>query len=102
MSTPLFAGIEGERRAELDNLLPVVYDDLRKRARGLLRSDRCGELQPTLLVHEAYARLAQGDAQWGGGTHFCALAALAIRQVLVDHLRRAGRAKRGGDAVVVT
>jgi RNA polymerase sigma factor (TIGR02999 family) len=84
------------RRAE--DLLPLVYDELRALAANYMRKERPGgTLQPTALVHEAYLRLAASqrlDVQ--GKTHFFALAALQMRRILVDRARAAGSAKRGG------
>jgi RNA polymerase sigma factor (TIGR02999 family) len=87
----------GGDRSAADRLLPVVYDDLRKRARRYLRASPGNTLQPTVLVHEAYLRLVghTPDA-WRGRTHFFAVAAVAMRQVLIDHARHNRRAKRGG------
>ena len=80
-------------------LLPLVYDELRRLAGGYLRRERPGQtLQATALVHEAYMRLVKpGDQPWTGRTHFLAIAAVSMRQVLVDRARRRHAAKRGGD-----
>src|ERR1051325_2738221 len=74
------------------------------RADRYLRSGRPGDtLQPTALVHEAYLRLVDRPSEgWEGGTHFYAVAAIAMRQILIDHSRYANRSKRGGDALRVT
>jgi len=87
-----------------DDLLPVVYDELRRLAARYLRGQRGGHtLQPTALVHEAYLRMAKGGAlPLDDRTHFFALAARAMRQVLVDHARRRAAVKRGGDPERVT
>ena len=79
-------------------LLPLVYDELRRLAGGYLRRERPGQtLQATALVHEAYVRLVRpGDRPWTGRTHFLAIAAVSMRQVLVDRARRRHAAKRGG------
>jgi len=79
-------------------LLPLVYDELRRLAGGYLRRERPGQtLQATALVHEAYVRLVKpGDRPWTGRTHFLAIAAVSMRQVLVDRARRRHAAKRGG------
>ena len=84
--------------------MPLVYDELRRLAAGYLRRERKGQtLQPTALVHEAYLRLiGPGDRPWTGRTHFLAIAALSMRQVLVDRARRRAAAKRGGDAQRLT
>ena len=89
-------------RAAADELLPLVYDDLRVRARNYLRGSD-GRLQATELVHEAYLKLVdQSRADWRGRTHFFAVAAIAMRHIIVDHVRSRGRAKRGGDLQAVT
>jgi RNA polymerase sigma factor (TIGR02999 family) len=92
----------GELRAgqsdALDRLLPLVHDDLRVIAARLLRHEVPGHtLQPTDLVHEAYLRLAGGPAaDPQNRAHFLAIAARAMRHLLVDHARRRNAAKRGG------
>lgn len=80
-------------------LLTLVYDELRSLAAAQLRDERKGHtLQPTALVHEAYLRLVgQTEINWQSKAHFFAVAATAIRRVLVDHARRANAAKRGGN-----
>jgi RNA polymerase sigma factor (TIGR02999 family) len=80
-------------------ILPVVYDELRKLARSHMGKERASHtLQPTALVHEAYLRLV-GDAnlKWDGRGHFFAAAARAMRRILVDRARHRARLKRGGD-----
>jgi RNA polymerase sigma factor (TIGR02999 family) len=91
----------GSRRAATpasSRLLPIVYDELRRLAASYLRRERPGHtLQPTALVHEAFLRLVdQERVDWQGQTHFFAVAAQAMRRVLVDYARRRRRAKRGG------
>lgn len=85
-------------------LMPLVYDELRRLAASYMRRERPGQtLQATALVHEAYVRLIRpGDQPWHGRTHFLAIAALSMRQVLVDRARRRGAAKRGGAAQRIT
>jgi RNA polymerase sigma factor (TIGR02999 family) len=80
-----------------DRLVPLVYDDLRRQAaRYLKRERREHTLRPTALVHEAYLRLAgQRNADWKNRAQFFAVAAQAMRRVLVDHARRRGAGKRG-------
>jgi RNA polymerase sigma factor (TIGR02999 family) len=87
----------GDEKAA-SRLLPLVYDELRRLAGGYLRRERPGQtLQATALVHEAYMRLVKpGDQPWTGRTHFLAIAAVSMRQVLVDRARRRDAAKRGG------
>jgi RNA polymerase sigma-70 factor, ECF subfamily len=90
--------------AALEALLPAVYDELRRQARRALRRERIGHtLQPTALVHEAYLRLVdQSRARWENRAQFFAVAAQAMRRILVDHARTRGRAKRGGGVTPVT
>jgi len=85
-------------QAATDELFPLVYDELRRLAGGLLAKERASHtLQPTALVHEAYMRLVgPTDQAWEGRGHFFGAAATAIRRILVDHARAKGRAKRGG------
>jgi RNA polymerase sigma factor (TIGR02999 family) len=93
----LDAAGRGDRKAAQE-ILPLVYDELRKLARARLRKVPPGNtLQPTALVHEAYMRLVRGeDRGWDNRGHFFAAAAEAMRQILVDQARRKSRAKRGG------
>ncbi len=88
---------QGDDRA-LDRLTPLVYQDLRRLASYFLRGERPGHtLQPTALVHEAYLKLAKPKKiLWKNRTHFYAVAARVMRQILVDHARRYRRDKRGG------
>jgi len=85
-------------------LFPLVYGELRKLARGQLRRHPAGEtLRPTALVHEAYLKLVdQTRVRVNDREHFFALAARAMRQILVDHARRRSARKRGGDAIRTT
>jgi RNA polymerase sigma factor (TIGR02999 family) len=78
-------------------LLPLVYDELRRLAARKLAGEKVGHtLQPTALVHEAYLRLV-GDQKFGGRTHFFAAAAEAMRRILVESARRKASLKRGGN-----
>jgi RNA polymerase sigma factor (TIGR02999 family) len=92
----LNAWSQGDREA-LDRLMPLVYAELRKLAHHYLQSERPGAtLQSTALVHEAYLRLVKHEPMdWQGRSHFFGIAARLIRQVLVDHARKRGAAKRG-------
>lgn len=85
--------------AAMDELLPYVYDELRRRAARYLRRERVNHtLQATALVHEAYLRLVDQKAvQWKDRGHFFAVAAQAMRRILVDHAKHKNRAKRGGE-----
>lgn len=84
----------------LDDILPLVYGELRALARDFLgRERRDHTLAPTALVHEAFLRLSdQTRVEWRNRAHFFAIAAQAIRRILIDHARARGAAKRGGDA----
>lgn len=85
-----------------DELVPLVYAELRRIAANRLRSERAGHtLQPTVLVHEAWMRLADQRADWQNRGHFFAIAAQAMRRILVDHARRRATAKRGENPVSV-
>jgi RNA polymerase sigma factor (TIGR02999 family) len=80
-----------------------AYEALRGLAAAYLHRERGDHtLQPTALVHEAYVKLADGKSAWRSQTHFQALAANAMRQILVDHARARATQKRGGDWVRVT
>ena len=91
---------DGNREA-LDELLPLVYNELHKQARRYLRKERQDHtLQTTALIHEAYLKLIdQRDVEWQNRTHFFAIAAQMMRRILVDHARAKHRDKRGGDDV---
>ncbi len=90
-----------DSRSTTDQLLPLVYAELRRLARGYMRRERAGStLQPTALVHEAYLRMAEiRRIDWRGRTHFFAVAATQMRRILVEHARAANRQKRGANAV---
>jgi RNA polymerase sigma factor (TIGR02999 family) len=85
-------------QAALDELTPIVYNELRQRARSYLRNERADHtLQPTALIHETYVRMVgDGQPQWQDRAHFFAIASRAMRQILVDHARRRDAGKRGG------
>ena len=90
-------GAGGRRSAE--ELLPLVYDELRSLARARMAREAPGQtLQATALVHEAYLRLiGDADPGWNGRGHFFGAAALAMRRILVEQARRKARLKHGGD-----
>ena len=94
---------EGGREA-LDRLMPLVEQELRRRARGYLDRERPDHtLQPTALVNELYLRLIERrEASWQGRAHFFAFAARVMRRILVDHARARDAAKRGGEMITVT
>jgi RNA polymerase sigma factor (TIGR02999 family) len=89
----------GDRDA-LEALMPLVYDELRRLAHHYLRQERSDHtLQSTALVHEAYLRLTGNTPpQWQSRAHFFGIAAHLMRQILVEHARSRGTAKRGGNA----
>ncbi len=102
--TRLLVAARGGDRGALDRLLPAVYEELRRLARSQLRRERRDHtLLATGLVHEAYIKLVdQSRVEWQGRAHFFAVAARAMRQVLVDHARKRSTEKRGGDRVRTT
>ena len=94
---------QGDREAA-EQVVPLVYDELHDIAAKELRRRRGGDtLQATAIVHEAYLRLSgQGALRWSSRTHFFAVAAHLVRQILVDYARRQHRLKRGGRSERVT
>jgi RNA polymerase sigma factor (TIGR02999 family) len=98
--TTLLIEWRGGNRAALDELYPVVYEDLRRRAHVFLRQESPGHtLTTTALVHETYLKLLDLDRlRWEDRAHFLALAAQVMRQVLVSYARQHRAAKRGGGA----
>jgi len=102
--TPLLdPASRGDQRAAA-RLLPLVYEELKERATLSLRRERPSHtLQPTAIVHEAFLRLVdQTSVDWRGRTHFFAVAAEMMRRILVDHARKRGTVKRGGDRTRVS
>lgn len=99
----LLAWSSGNREA-LDQLLPLVYHELRKIAERYLKRERSGHtLQTTALVHEAYLKLIdQRQVQWQNRAHFFGIAAQAMRRILVDHARSRQTGKRGSGGVRIT
>src|SRR5258705_2188455 len=91
-------------RNELDALVPLVYDELRRLARSYLRRERPDHtLQPTALVHEAFERLVdQRNVAWQGRSHFLAIAAIAMRRLLLQHAEKRRAVKRGGGKPTLT
>jgi RNA polymerase sigma factor (TIGR02999 family) len=99
ISRLLEAAVNGDRRAA-DELLPVVYDELRRLAAQRMAAEKPGQtLNATALVHEAYLRLVANEQanQWDGRGHFFAAAAEAMRRILVENARRRSRLKHGGE-----
>jgi RNA polymerase sigma factor (TIGR02999 family) len=93
----LLAWSDGDNEA-LEKLMPLVYGELKLLAERRLRRERSGHtLEPTALVHEAYLKLIdQKQARWRNRAHFFAIAAQAMRRILVDHARARQSEKRGG------
>ena len=97
--TRILSGIEAGDPQAAEQLLPLVYDELRKLAAQKLANEKPGQtLEATALVHEAYLRLVDTDKaqQWNSRGHFFAAAAEAMRRVLVENARRKQRVKHGG------
>ena len=103
ITTQLLAWRAGEASAR-ENLFPLVYDELRRIAHRQMAGERAGHtLDTTALVHEAYLKLVdQTRADWTDRTHFYAVAANAMRRILVDYARRYRTDKRGGAPVRVS
>jgi RNA polymerase sigma factor (TIGR02999 family) len=106
--TRILSQIESGDPHAAGQLLPLVYDELRKLAAARLAQEKPGQtLQATALVHEAFLRLvatsdgepSQGGTRWDGRGHFFAAAAEAMRRILVENARRKKRLKRGGDMI---
>jgi RNA polymerase sigma-70 factor, ECF subfamily len=90
-------------KAALDDLMPLVYQQLRKLASICLSSERPDHtLRATALVHEAYLRLVDADVAWQDRVHFFAVSARLLRRILVDHARAHRRQKRGGGVETVS
>jgi RNA polymerase sigma-70 factor (ECF subfamily) len=98
--TQLLHSLRDGNREALGELLPLVYEELRVIARRKLRNERVGHtLDTTALIHEAYIKLVDLDrVQWQSRAHFLAIAAQAMRNILVSHARHRKRLKRGGGA----
>jgi len=97
--TRILGALEQGDPAVAEELLPLVYEELRRLAAVKMADQPAGHtLPPTALVHEAYLRLAGSDqVKWQGSRHFFAAAAEAMRHILVDAARKKARLKRGGD-----
>jgi RNA polymerase sigma factor (TIGR02999 family) len=92
----LQASSHGDRGAEAE-LIPLVYDELHRRAVGYMRFERPNHtLQPTALVHEAYLKMVDQDSNWQTRSHFFAVAAQQMRRILLDHARKHKAGKRAG------
>ncbi len=97
--TKILAELRSNERASVDELLPIVYNELRRLAGGHLSGERSDHtLQPTALVHEAYLRLiGQKEVEWQDRAHFFGIASRLMRQILIEHARGRNRKKRGGE-----
>src|SRR5262249_21580048 len=103
--TRILSAIEQGDPAAAEQLLPLVYDELRQLAAQRLAQEKPGQtLQPTALVHEAYLRLVDVDQvqQWNSRGHFFAAAAEAMRRILIENARRKKADKRGGERTRVS
>jgi RNA polymerase sigma factor (TIGR02999 family) len=96
--TQLLVEVSNGNRQSLDELLPLVYNELRGLAESFMRRERVNHtLQPTALVHEAYLRLIdQRNVDWRNRAHFFSIAAETMRRILVNHAHANQAAKRGG------
>lgn len=99
----LEAWSEGKSEA-IDELMPLVYAELKRMAKKYMNSQPSGHtLQTTALIHEAYLKLAdQREKRWQNRTHFFAVAAQAMRHILVDHARAQQTQKRGGETEIIS
>ena len=96
--TRLLQQWSGGSKEALDQLMPVVYDQLRRLAASYLRSEnRDHTLRATALVNEAYVRLVGANVNWQDRVHFFAVSARVLRRILVDHAKSNNRQKRGGE-----
>src|SRR6188474_3774519 len=102
--TQLLAEWRDGNQAALDDLYPLVYDELHRLARRYMSRERKGHtLQTTALINEAYVRLVdQKNVHWANRSHFFAISAQIMRRILIDHARRHAYAKRGGGAQQVS
>jgi len=97
--TQILSELKGGNQQALDELLPLVYDELRRLANSYLRKERVNHtLQPTALVHEAYLRLlGQNRIEWQNRAHFFGVSARLMREILIEYARGKNRLKRGGE-----
>lgn len=97
--TQLLVDLKKGGQSTFDELLPIVYDELRRLAGSYLRKERSNHtLQPTALVHEAYLKLiGQSEIEWQSRAHFFGVSARLMREILIDHARSKNRQKRGGE-----
>ena len=101
--TSLLNAWRGGDDQTLNQLTPMVYEELKRLARGAFRGEGAGHtLQPPALVHEAFAQLVAADVAWQDRAHFFALSARMMRRILINHATSRNAAKRGGGAVALT
>jgi RNA polymerase sigma factor (TIGR02999 family) len=101
--TRLLSKLSGGDRSAFNQLIPLVYEQLRKMAARCLRAERPDHtLRATALVHEAYLRMAEAGGGWQDRLHFYAVAARVMRHILVDHARAENREKRGAGAAHIS
>ena len=102
--TVLLQDLAGGDKTALDRLIPLLYPELRRLARGYLNNERQNHtLQPTALVHEAYARLVkQNQPDYASRAHFLGVAAQVMRQILIDHARAHNAGKRNQGEMIVS
>ena len=101
--TQLLAEWRDGDQSALDELYPLVYDELHRLARRYMSRERKGHtLQTTALINEAYVRLVGQKVNWANRSHFFAISAQIMRRILIDHARRHAYAKRGGGAQQVS
>ena len=95
--TEIIQQISAGDRSKIDDLSDMLYDDFRRIAASYLSDTNNNTLQPTAIVHEAYLKLINhAEVDWQGRSHFIAVGAMAMRQILVDHARKRTAKKRGG------
>lgn len=100
--TQLLVAYNNGDHSALEQVFPLVYNELRRLASGYLRREREDHtLQPTALVHEAYLRLLGQDVEWQNRAHFLGIAAQMMRRILVDHARQHQAEKRGSGGVKI-
>ncbi len=97
--TQVLNELKNGRRESLDELLPLVYEELHRLAKSHMSRERSNHtLQPTALVHEAYLRLiGQNETEWQNRAHFFGIAARLMREILIEYARMKNRKKRGGE-----
>jgi RNA polymerase sigma factor (TIGR02999 family) len=98
-ATQILQAIAAGDRSDIEKLMELVYDDLRGLARARMRRATTNDtLNPTAVVHEVFIKLIDREnVDWRGKSHFCAIGARAMRDILVDYARRKAAQKRGGD-----